>query len=332
LSITGLRGSFLSSEEDSAVCVCEPLEQMTLQLFDWRSPPTPSPSAVLRVLPILALRAVQLPHTEGRFHLHEPRYRRLVKDVTEKDSLFGLLLIDPHRRLAAIGSVLEIIDVQKWADGRYDVQARGKERFRLIQVLQEENEDLERYLTGVVEIIEVDTDFDEDDRRYDNSGQPADNRVTLAWLRRAIWNSCEEIISLHGMLYGGRHTPLQQSWSRLHPMDTSFVFGDMLNVPVFIRQLMLQTTSTRQRLEYLLRILSADRRFRDAQVYLKTAFLKAGKQTEADEAGEQPKQQAAQWPFGESAAVTSVVFQDQLEIEPISGTAAARVSAEGTDG
>ncbi|HKC87575.1 MAG TPA: LON peptidase substrate-binding domain-containing protein, partial [Blastocatellia bacterium] len=44
-----------------------------------------------RVIPIFPLPVVQFPNAITPLHIFEPRYRKLLKDVMEKDKTFGVI-------------------------------------------------------------------------------------------------------------------------------------------------------------------------------------------------------------------------------------------------
>lgn len=95
-------------------------------------------------LPIFPLGAVLFPGLVLPLHVFEERYRRLMGDVLagEEPHRFGVVSIEfghevgpgAARRLAAVGCIAEIRDVQEHEDGRYDVVTTGGTRFRVEDV------------------------------------------------------------------------------------------------------------------------------------------------------------------------------------------------------
>lgn len=92
-------------------------------------------------------------------HIFEPRYRELVSEAMLSDKLFGILNWDPVTRTPAdIGCVAEIIELEKLEDGRSNILAMGRQRFRVLEFKHERS-----FLTGAVEW--VDDSQDEADLR-----------------------------------------------------------------------------------------------------------------------------------------------------------------------
>jgi Lon protease-like protein len=72
-------------------------------------------------------------------HVFEPRYRRLVQEQLD----FGVVLIRSGREvgdavedLYDVGTVAKLERVEALPDGRFNVLARGVERFRIVSLLQ----------------------------------------------------------------------------------------------------------------------------------------------------------------------------------------------------
>ena len=92
-------------------------------------------------LPIIPLAdVVHFPRTSLRIHVHEPRYRRLVRDLLTKDEetrLIGLVLVKPghqqpeerHRAIFPGGTAGQLVDFELLSDGRSNIVLEGRFRF-----------------------------------------------------------------------------------------------------------------------------------------------------------------------------------------------------------
>jgi len=92
----------------------------------------------MRRLPLFVLPTVLFPGTTIPLHVFEPRYRQMVARCLEYDKRFGLLfhsedLHGPFRvEEGWVGSVAELLEFRPLPDGRSVMQARGRERFRVV--------------------------------------------------------------------------------------------------------------------------------------------------------------------------------------------------------
>ncbi len=103
-------------------------------------------------LPLFPLNAVLFPGTPITLHVFEKRYRRMMRHCLDKQAPFGVVLIqegeevggaaEPHR----IGCTAHIQQVEPLADGRMNLLAVGRERFRIHDLRRDKP-----YLVGVVE-------------------------------------------------------------------------------------------------------------------------------------------------------------------------------------
>lgn len=113
-----------------------------------------------RVLPIFPLPLVQFPGVMTPLHIFEPRYRQLLKDVTEGDKTFGILVVEEGEAgrplLGSMGCSVELAAIQELPDGRSNILCVGGTRFRLLDYVEGES-----YLQGRVEFFEDETAFDD---------------------------------------------------------------------------------------------------------------------------------------------------------------------------
>lgn len=82
-------------------------------------------------------------------HIFEPRYRLMVNTILEGDKSFGILLWDPVTgEPASVGCCAEITDFKRLSDGRLNIMTVGKERFKVLNYIQEKP-----YRIGLVQMI-----------------------------------------------------------------------------------------------------------------------------------------------------------------------------------
>ncbi len=93
-------------------------------------------------LPVFPLHAVVFPGQSLRLHIFESRYRRLIQDCITQDAPFGVSLIrsgleaggplpEPH----PVGCIVELARAEPLPYGRYQIYCRGRERFRILELL-----------------------------------------------------------------------------------------------------------------------------------------------------------------------------------------------------
>jgi Lon protease-like protein len=104
-------------------------------------------------VPLFPLHTVLCPGVALPLHIFEPRYREMTERCLAEKSPFGVVLIREGREvgasalaIAAIGTLAEIREANRYDDGRFDVLAVGSQRFSVDRVLPSE----EPYLVGEV--------------------------------------------------------------------------------------------------------------------------------------------------------------------------------------
>ena len=88
-------------------------------------------------LPLFALDHVLMPGLPLPLHVFEPRYRRLVADVTAggTNGSFGVVLgSGSGPAVAEVGTVAEILACEPYPDGRCDLLTVGSRRFRILDL------------------------------------------------------------------------------------------------------------------------------------------------------------------------------------------------------
>ena len=116
-------------------------------------------------MPLFPLNAVVFPGVSTGLHIFEDRYRALVRELLEVESVFdrvfGVIAIregyevGDHGMQAAhrVGTLVQLTEVEAYDDGRFDIEIIGRQRLR---VLESENA-AGTFLRGEVELL-ADTD------------------------------------------------------------------------------------------------------------------------------------------------------------------------------
>lgn len=92
-------------------------------------------------IPIFPLQDVVLfPNSTRPLHIFEPRYRAMVADALEGDSIIGMVLLQPGHEaeyegrppVYAVGCAGVITAAERLPDGRYNIVLRGLVKFRVL--------------------------------------------------------------------------------------------------------------------------------------------------------------------------------------------------------
>lgn len=110
---------------------------------------------VSHTLPLFPLHVVLFPGRPLPLHIFEPRYRELLDDCMAADRRFGVVAIRYGRAergradVYSVGTVAEIVRVERLDDGRSNIVTRGAERFNITQLLEDGP-----YLRAQVELLD----------------------------------------------------------------------------------------------------------------------------------------------------------------------------------
>lgn len=105
-------------------------------------------------LPLFPLNTVLFPAMPLRLHIFEERYKQMIARCLAEDMHFGVVLIRQGSEVGApawpfeIGTTAQIISVERLFEGRMNLVAVGRRRFRVLDVQQNLP-----YLTGRVEYV-----------------------------------------------------------------------------------------------------------------------------------------------------------------------------------
>jgi Lon protease-like protein len=103
-------------------------------------------------LPLFPLNTVLFPGAMLPLHIFEPRYRAMIRQCLDKESRFGVVLIQEGEEVDDIaepykvGTSARIVQVQHLADERMNIWVIGEARFRIWDYSVSEND----YLIGFV--------------------------------------------------------------------------------------------------------------------------------------------------------------------------------------
>lgn len=98
----------------------------------------------MAVLPQFPLGSVLFPTMVLPLHVFEPRYQALIRDVTEAEQTFGVVLIERGSEVggddqrSSFGTVAKIVEAQQFNDGRWAIITVGTERFKVIEWLEDD--------------------------------------------------------------------------------------------------------------------------------------------------------------------------------------------------
>lgn len=174
-------------------------------------------------LPLFPLNVVLLPRSSLPLHIFEDRYKTLIGECRARQSDFGMTLVT-GKRMAHTGCSAAVVEVtREYPDGRLDIVAQGRRRFRLLSY------DPARapYLTGVVEY--VDDAIEDQDR-------------DLAAQTIELFNRLVEVA------FKGKVGPIPPSDAGL---TLSYVMAQKAGLDVSQRQHLLEQVSENERLRFL---------------------------------------------------------------------------------
>ncbi len=190
----------------------------------------------LEELPLFPLNTVLFPFAQVRLHVFEDRYREMVRLCLQDDRPFGIVLIRSGNEVGMadpylVGTVVRIVQVDTYEDGRMDIQVQGERRFRIREL-----DESHPYLVGRVEpVVEH---VLEDSMR-------AEELLTRAR---------EEFEVLIQKLFARQEFEVQVVFPT-DPVALSFTIANLLPMENLDKQRLLETTDTLERVEDLLPIL-----------------------------------------------------------------------------
>eukprot|EP00640_Fibrocapsa_japonica_P003548 CAMPEP_0113943696 /NCGR_PEP_ID=MMETSP1339-20121228/26976_1 /TAXON_ID=94617 /ORGANISM="Fibrocapsa japonica" /LENGTH=301 /DNA_ID=CAMNT_0000948637 /DNA_START=79 /DNA_END=984 /DNA_ORIENTATION=- /assembly_acc=CAM_ASM_000762 len=221
-------------------------------------------------LPLFPLGMVAAPFGKCPLQIYEMRYRRMMNDIQKKDEKFGMAMVDNRNGgLMSVGTIMRVTQRSLLEDGRQLIVNEGVERFRILELKQQKP-----YTIAAVEIIDDDMDL---------------HGVPLASIEEQVWECLQDVVRLSNKMQKTQKsiqmskpltylaprysdTGLTLELDRRRITDFSLAVLDMLDIPPLLKQMMLQTTNTYDRLEFQLSLLDPTRKLLAAQSALKDAL------------------------------------------------------------
>jgi Lon protease-like protein len=93
-------------------------------------------------LPLFPLNLVLFPGMMLPLHIFETRYKAMISYCLDRNAPFGILLtragrgVEDTLSVHAIGTTAQIVEYEKESDGRMNIIALGRQRFRLLRAIQ----------------------------------------------------------------------------------------------------------------------------------------------------------------------------------------------------
>lgn len=186
------------------------------------------------LVPLFPLNNVLFPDMLMPLHIFEPRYRLLVHRSLEKETPFGIVLIQegeevgpaaiPHR----VGTLASIVAHAPMPDGRSLITVQGDRRFEIDSVIDDE----EPYLLGRV--------------RYFSDAPEEAQRTLANTVAEAYADYVVGVVAATGGVR--REVPIVDEIQFGSPCDVSFRIAAGLAIEDDERQMLLETATARERL------------------------------------------------------------------------------------
>jgi ATP-dependent Lon protease len=192
-----------------------------------------------RELPLFPLPVVLYPGVPLPLHIFEPRYKKMLSDITATDSMFGLLYFDSEESSAKppvgrIGCMAEVLEVQHLEDGKSNILTVGLIRCKL----ESYTDSSEPYYVGEVSYFE---DRVEDEQRLKRiAAQVSDMFLRTAKAIRTLNDERSELPDL----------------SNVEPEKLSFMIAAAIELDLQTKQKFLEMDSTIERLKEIKELLS----------------------------------------------------------------------------
>lgn len=177
-------------------------------------------------LPLIPLNVVLFPGGYLPLHIFEQRYRELVKYCIRNETSFGIVMIKEGDEVGdtatpcKVGTAVNLVDVDRFPDGRMNIMTSGHSRFEILEV----DEELP-YLVARVRML--DTSVDEPDTKVEK----------LASETRKVYKEYE---ALSNSLMFTWQLP---SEIPQHPEELAFQIGTRLRISLDVKQKLLEMTT-----------------------------------------------------------------------------------------
>jgi len=187
-------------------------------------------------LPLFPLKVVLFPGMVLPLHIFEPRYRLMITECRNEHKTFGIVLARPgskvmHEETYAVGTTVEIREIDELEDGRFILMAIGMQRFRILSWHRKKP-----YLCGLVE-------------PYQDVPEPPQVLASSAKQAQTLFESY-----LNMLLEASGKETMEISLPAL-PEELSYFIAYLLGAEDEKKQQLLELTSTLQRLQEEIAIL-----------------------------------------------------------------------------
>lgn len=187
-----------------------------------------------QVIPLFPLNVVLFPHSKIPLNIFEERYIRMINENIEKAVQFGIILYD-DRKINNTGCTADVEKIlSKNEKGEMSIIVKGKSRFRLLEYdLSDEG-----FYKGKVKLL------------------PENIGLTDTGKLDHCINIYNEIIE---KVYRGfvKKIDLNDSEQKIEKRIFSFLMAEKSGMSLTERQLLLETDSENDRLDYILNYFSA---------------------------------------------------------------------------
>jgi Lon protease-like protein len=174
-------------------------------------------------LGLFPLGIVLLPTEQIPLHIFEERYQELIGECLAEEREFGLVFADEDglREVGTRAAVTEVLD--RFEDGRLNVVAEGRERFRVVELTEGRS-----FQTGIVETVDDEPDI----------ADPKDTARALELFHRLVELTGAEVEE-----------------PSLEAEQLSFALAGRFEFAPELKQRLLQLTSERRRMQLLAQLL-----------------------------------------------------------------------------
>lgn len=176
-----------------------------------------------RIIPLFPLGIVALPGVATPLHIFEERYKEMIGRCIAEDLDFGIIWFDGEAMRNA-GCTVRILDVvTRYEDGRLDILTRGRQRFQILEIIEEK-----AYLQARVSFFE-------------DAPEPSSEEMAPLAEKGAI--VFKELVGLLSTAQADDAGDLSD------PKRLSFMIAGFEGFEPLEKQVFLEMTSTRNRLE-----------------------------------------------------------------------------------
>jgi Lon protease-like protein len=179
-----------------------------------------------RSLPLFPLNTVLFPNASLPLQIFEERYKLMLQHCLSGDSTFGVVLIKSGSEVGApavpysVGTVAQIVQVNRVQEGRIFVSVLGRQRFRVSQITQ-----YQPYIAAQVELLEEEVEPGLSESEAEEVRLAATQYVRLLLGLRGGWmrqiNMPSGVVELSYFIAGMLQADLQEKQALLEEPSAS---------------------------------------------------------------------------------------------------------------